>query len=253
MVLGKILQLDVPPSKPSSPVGAIKLEHTPGPAILTGRHFHGLVFLHRGLGQFLPEQENAAQRLLGRFQKLLHILLSQGIRLHTVLFQPVQHLKDRIGVLQAGPFLQGGHQAFPALGIQGHRLSGQFQINGNAPVVDFLVQVVFFPHFFRHRVLLQPLLDGHFHFYVSFVVAFEQIPFLRSMLGKVPCSAAVGLGFLAGNAKIPDQLPPFLHLLIVQIQHGPHSLQRKGQPQIGGPDHGTLPSGRIQEPGTFLG
>ena len=170
-----------------------------------------------------------------------------------MLFQPVQHLEDRIGVLQAGPFLQGSHQAFPALGIQGHRLSGQFQINGNAPIVDFLVQMVFLPHFFWHRVLLQPLLDGHFHFYISFVVAFEQIPFVQGMLRKIPGPAAVGLGFLAGNAKIPDQFPPFLHLLVVQIQHGSYSLQGKRQPQIGGPDHGALPSGRIQEPGTFLG
>lgn len=125
---------------------------------------------------------------------------------------------------------RAGHQAFPALGIQGHRLSGQFQINGDTPIVDFLVQMVFLPHFFWHRVLLQPLLDGHFHFHVSFVVAFEQIPFLRSMLGKVPCPAAVGLGFLAGNAEIPDQLPPFLHLLIVQLQHSPYPFQGKGQP-----------------------
>ena len=72
------------------------------------------------------------------------------------------------------------------------------------------------------------------------------------MPGKVPCPAPVGFGFLAGDAEIADQVPPFLHLLVIQVQHRPHSFQRKGQPHIGGPDHGTLPSGRVQEPGTRL-
>ncbi len=51
-----------PSSKPSSPVGSIKLEHTPGPAILTGRHFHGLVFLHRGLGQFCRSKKKTLRK-----------------------------------------------------------------------------------------------------------------------------------------------------------------------------------------------
>ena len=61
-------------------------------------------------------------------------------------FQPSQHLEDGIGVLQTGLFLQGCHQALPAFGIHGHRLPGQLQINGDPPVVDFLVLVIFLPH-----------------------------------------------------------------------------------------------------------
>ena len=99
---------------------------------------------------------------------------------------------------------------------------------------------------------MQPFLDGHFHFHIPLVVALEDIPLVRSMPGQVPGPAPVGLGFLARHAEIADQIPAFLHLLVVQIQHCPHSFQGKGQPHIGGPDHGALPAGRVQEPGTLL-
>ena len=44
MILGQILQLDVPAGKPPGPVGPIELKHPSGPAVLTGRHLHGLIF-----------------------------------------------------------------------------------------------------------------------------------------------------------------------------------------------------------------
>ena len=86
MILGQILQLDVPAGKPSGPVGSIKLEHAPSPTILTSRHLHGLVFPDRRFGQFLSKQQYTAKRFFCRLQQFLYLLFAQGLRLHPMLF-----------------------------------------------------------------------------------------------------------------------------------------------------------------------
>ena len=191
MILRKVLQLDVPAGKTPGPVGPIELEHPSGPAVLAGCHLHGLVFFYRRFGQLLPEQQYTAKRFFRRLQQFLYLLLPQGIGLHPVPCQPAQHLDDGIRVLQARLVLQCIHQSVPAAGIDGDGIFSQCQVNGNAPVVDILVEMIFIPYRFRDRILLQPPLDGHFHFHIPFVIGLEQHPFIQSMLRKVPCPAAV--------------------------------------------------------------
>ena len=181
MVLGQILQLDVPAGKSPGPVGPIELEHASGPTILAGSHFHGLVFFDRGFGQLLPEQQYTAQRFFCRLQQFLHLLLSQRIGLHPMLFQPADHLDNGVRILQARLSLQYSHQAVPAAGIDDDGIFSQRPVNGDAPIVDFLVEMIFIPYRFRDRILLQPLLDDHFHFHIPFVVGLEQRPFIGCM------------------------------------------------------------------------
>ena len=55
-------------TKPSSTVRPVELEHSSRSPVFADCILHGLVLLHRGLGQLLTELQHTAERLLGRFQ-----------------------------------------------------------------------------------------------------------------------------------------------------------------------------------------
>ena len=122
MILGEVLQLDMATGKAPGPVGTIKLEHTVRPAVLAAGHLHGLVFLHGRFRQLLPQEQYRPQWLGGRFQKFLHLLLTEGLRFHSLLRQPGAHLHHRVWILQPCLLFQSSHQMVPRYCIHGHGL-----------------------------------------------------------------------------------------------------------------------------------
>ena len=109
--------------------------------------------------------------------------------------------------------------------IQLNCLPDHFLVQQDAPVVNLLRQVVFFPDTLRHRETDQGFLDGHLHFYIAFVVSLEQTPFAGLMFGAIPRPASVHLGGLAGHGEVFDQSLALRHFLILQFQHRAHTLQ----------------------------
>ena len=66
------------------------------------------------------------------------------------------------------------------------------------------------------------------------------------MLWEVAHPAAVGFGWLAGDAEIADERLALSHLLIFQLQDFADSLQREGQPHVRAPYQGAAPGGRVK-------
>ena len=120
------------------------------------------------------------------------------------------------------------------------------RIQADTAVIDFLIEMVFFPDEVRHREAGEALLDGELYFYVTAVVFLEVDPFFSVMLGQISGSAIVCLGGLAGTAEVFDEVFSFFQFLVLELQDGAYTLQGEGQAHIGGPDHGAFPGGRIQ-------
>lgn len=66
------------------------------------------------------------------------------------------------------------------------------------------------------------------------------------MLWEVAHPAAVGFGWLAGDAEIADERLALSHLLIFQLEDFADPLQREGQPHVRAPYQGAAPGGRVK-------
>ena len=66
------------------------------------------------------------------------------------------------------------------------------------------------------------------------------------MLREVARPAAVGFGWLAGDAEIADERLTLCHLLVFQLEDFADPLQREGQPHVRAPYQGAAPGGRVK-------
>ena len=66
------------------------------------------------------------------------------------------------------------------------------------------------------------------------------------MLWEVAHPAAVGFGWLAGDAEIADERLALSHLLIFHLEDFADPLQREGQPHVRAPYQGAAPGGRVK-------
>ena len=252
MILGQVLQLDVPPREPACPRSTEELEHPTGTAVGADGILHRLVFPDGGLGQLLPQGQHLPQLRWGILQKLRHGLLVEGFGLPAVVRKPLLHLLHTVGVLQRGHPLHGGGQLLPGAGIHVDSGTDQLHIQPDATVVDFLIDVVFLPDLIRDREFSQPLLNAHLGLHVAQVVALKGVPFVRRVEGAVPGALAIGLRRRTGLAEEFDQLLAFGQLLLFQPQHGTDTFQGERQAHCGSPDHRTAPALRVQEAGLLL-
>lgn len=152
VVLGEILQLYQASGPSSGPVRTIELEHPPGPAVMADRILHGLVFFYGRLGEPEAEAECVPDTAVCLGDQTGDIFFPEGFRLHTINGQPLFHLYHAVGVVQSGELFHGSSQGGPGSGIEGDRIFRHVHIQGDAPVVDLLVEMVFIPYLVRHRV-----------------------------------------------------------------------------------------------------
>ena len=242
MVLRKVLQLYQATGPSAGTVRSVELEHTVGTSVSADSVLHCLIFLHTAFGKLLTEDKSILYRLFIRcFDKLLHGFLVQGFRFHSVIGEPFLHLLHAVRIIKIGDSLHSDGQFFAGAFIKGDGVFHHGHIEGNAPVVDFLIEMIFIPYLFRDGVFCKAFLYRHFHFHVPAVVFLEADPFFAVMLWKVPGASAVCLCRLARGTEIPDQIFAFLQLLILQFQDGADSFQREGKSHVCGPDHCAFP------------
>ena len=236
MVLGQILQLDDAACPAAGPVRAVKREHPSGAAIGADRLLHGAVLADGRLGELLAAGQHIRHILVGVGQHFLYGLLVQGLRLDALLGEPVLHLRDAVGVLQPGAVAHTPPEVLLRLGVNVDGSLHQRHVHEDAPVVDFLVEVVLIPNEVRYGELRQPRLDAKLHLNVPGVVFLEQRPFLRVVPREVPGAPAVLLGGTAGLTEVFDEVGAFFHFLLVQLQHRAHTLEGQRQTHVRAPD-----------------
>ena len=160
--------------------------------------------------------------------------------------EPLLHLDHAVGILQRGQVLHGIGELLPGAGVHVDGLLHQIHIQRHASVVYLLIETILTPDFFRDRELGQPILDGLFDLHVPAVIAFEGGPLVRRVHRQVPGPATVGLRRRTGLAEVFDEVLALRELLLVQPQHGTDAFQGERQAHRGGPDHGAVPSCRVQ-------
>ena len=242
----QVLHLDDAACPATGPVGSEKLKHPTGTAISADGLLHSLILPDGGLGKLLAEQEHLLQLRRRGLQDLGHFLFAEGIHLQTVVREPLLHLDHAVGILQRGQVLHGIGELLPGAGVHVDGLLHQIHIQRHASVVYLLIEAILTPYFFRDRELGQPVLDGLFDLHVPAVIAFEGSPLVRRVHRQVPGPATVGLRRRTGLAEVFDEVLALRELLLVQPQHGTDAFQGERQAHRGGPDHGAVPSCRVQ-------
>ena len=245
MILRQVLHLDQA-ARPSPGTAAVELEHPTGAAICADGVHHGLILLHTGFRQLLPEDQHALQFRRSAFDELRHDFFPEAVGLHAVVGQPLFHLLDAVGIVQLCQMLHGFRQLGPGAGIHVDGLPDQRQVDHDATVIDLLVDVILVPYEVRDRKLLQAFLDGHLGFDVTDVVALKGGPLERFVFRTVTGAAIVGLRRDAGLTEELDQFFTFRELLLFQPEHRADAFQRQRQSHRGRPDHGAAPAFRIQ-------
>ena len=246
VVLGQVLQLNVSAREAPGSVCPIEHEHPTGATVAADGFLHCLVFPDGGLGQLLPEREHLRQLWWCRFQELRHDPLTETVGLHAIVGEPLLHLLDGVGVLQCRHALHGISQLLPGTGIHLDGLLHELHIDADATVVDFLVDVVFLPDLWRYRELGELPLDAHLGLYITGIVAFEQLPFVRRMEGPVSGALAIRLGGKTGLAEVFDELLALGELLLLQTENDTDTLQGKRQAHCSRPDHRAMPALRVE-------
>ena len=100
VILGQVLQLDIPSGEPACTGSAEELEHATGTVVRADGILHRLVFPYGGLGQLLPQGQDLPEFFRRVLQKLRHGLLVEGLGLHAVIREPLLHLLYTVGILQ---------------------------------------------------------------------------------------------------------------------------------------------------------
>ena len=145
VILREVLQLDQPARPAAAAVGTIKLEHPSRPAVCTDGVLHCLVLLYRGLSKLPAQFQHLGKFRRRGFQQFLHGFLVQGVHLKAMLCKPFLHLLDGVRVFQGGELPHLCREFFPGTIINGDGLFYQRHVKLYAPVVDFLVEMVFLP------------------------------------------------------------------------------------------------------------
>ena len=140
----------------------------------------------------------------------------------------------------------------PGYTVHGNGFPYKRSVQGNAGVVDFLVDAVFVPDFLGKRKTGELLLYFGFRFHIAGIVDFEARPLFRRIARKVSGSSAVRFGWLTGDAKITDEFFSLGQFLPVQPQYGSAPLERKRQTHIGRPYHGAVPGDRGEVVSGFI-
>ena len=217
MILGKVLQLDMPAGEPTSSAGTEELKRSPCPTILTNTFLHCLIFLDgcfcelRSKNQYLMHSSACGRK------KVHDSFLFERINLYSLTTEPMCQLQNRIGVLDAGKTDDFRFQILPAFLIDLYGLCDKGFIDQDTSVVYDLVLYVFLPERFRNRKTVQFLFDGDLCFDIALVVCLEQFPALRAVFRTIPGTEAVRFRRGAGNTEVFDQLFPFLQLLLVEV------------------------------------
>lgn len=97
-------------------------------------------------------------------------------------------------------------------------LMHKFHIQSYTTVVDFLVDVVFFPDTIWNREFVKLLPDTHFSFNITDVISLKRFPLIRSMKRSVSGSAAVGFSSSARLTEVFDEVFSFSKFLFFQVQ-----------------------------------
>ena len=156
------------------------------------------------------------------------------------------HLLHGIRVVEIGQLLHGGGQLCTGSGIHLDRLMHQFHIDGDAAIVDLLVEVVFLPDRIRNGEPGELILNGHLDLDVTDVVPLERSPLVWGMPRQIPGSTTVCFRRRTGLAEVSDEVFALGQLLFPEAQHGSDTFQGKRQTHIRRPDHGALPCSRIK-------
>ena len=146
-------------------------------------------------------------------------------------------MHDRSGVFQICQFFHSLRDIRLRKLIDPHSLFHQCTVNHNAAVVDLFRQVILVPYSIRHWIIPEPLLDLHFHFYISAVVLLEQFPFFRGVLWKIPLPSL----HPARCTEKTDQVTPLFHFLMLQTQHGSYLCKRQWKAVVGCKDKVAAP------------
>ena len=104
----------------------------------------------------------------------------------------------------------------PGYTVHGNGFPNKRHVQGNAGVVDFLVDAVFVPDFLGNRKTGELLLYLGFRLHIAGIVDFEACPFFRRIARTVTGSSAVCFGRLTGDAEITDEFFSFGQFLPVQ-------------------------------------
>ena len=120
-----------------------------------------------------------------------YVLLAEGIDLDAAFLQPAFELRYRIGIFQSGEsvclfrhLLGKGHIADDCLL---HKLL----VDQDTAVIDPLIHVVVVPFLREQRELFKAFADVALCAHILDAVAFEQLPIIRCVFGKIPGTTAV--------------------------------------------------------------
>ena len=165
---------------------------------------------------------------------------------YPLFLQPVLELRDGVGIFEVRDGLHAFHQRRPRTLVERDGLRDERAVDGDATVVDLLIERVFFPDGVWNGEFREFLLDGLFDLNVALVVCLEDCPFLLRLPWQIPRPHAVCLCGLAGHTEITDERRAFRHLLFVEVQHRSDAFERKRQAERRAPDAGAAPADGIQ-------
>ena len=156
-----------------------------------------------------------------------------------MVLKPGQELDVRVGVLKPGEVIDLIEQALARLiGVE-QGLVHQAAVDGQAAVVDELVQFPISPYLIGQRVLVIELLYRAFGLDVLAAVGTEQCPVLGVVVARPAADLAV---VRLGLGEALNELAPLLHLLLVDA----HSLslcpQAPGEAKGEAVDHRAVPA-----------
>src|SRR5699024_7515823 len=139
----EVLQLDQPTGPSAGTVCAVKLEHAVSSAVPADCILHCLVLLHGGFCKLLAEHESGLDSLVIRItDQFFDSFFVKGICFHAVLSEPFFQLMDAVWVFESCDCLHRGSERFHGTPVKGDCISYNIHIQGNASVIDFLIEMI---------------------------------------------------------------------------------------------------------------
>ena len=130
-------------------------------------------------------------------------------------------MRHAVGIFHPGHLLHPGCQACFGLFVHADGLFHQLAVDQNAPIVDFLIEVVFLPDAVWYRIFAEPLENLDFNFYIPDIVSLKGVPASGGVFREIPLPPFRP----AGSAEVADKVSAFLQLLLLQTKDRTNFLQ----------------------------
>ena len=126
-------------------------------------------------------------------------------------------MRDGVRIFKCSKTPYSSRQFATGYTIHLNSLFDKGHIEGNAVVVDALVDMVFIPNRVGYGKVNEALLYLHFGFNVPGVVGFEAFPLVWGIGWEVACTTTIAFRRLTRNAEILYKVFTFGELLFVEL------------------------------------